>query len=73
MTLNEIAYNILNTYRGGRSNHNDHISLDQVKFTIKYYRAMMIRRDMAKHGFVSNGVELNCLYLSLLDLILMML
>ena len=47
MTLNEIAYNILNTYRGGRSNNNDHISLDQVKFTIKYYRAMFIRRDMS--------------------------
>lgn len=69
MTLNEIAYNILNTYRGGRSNHNDHISLDQVKFTIKYYRAMMIRRDMAKHGFVSNGVEqdLKCLELEKID------
>ena len=69
MTLNEIAYNILNTYRGGRLNHNEHISLDQVKFTVKYYRAMLIRRDMAKNGFVSNGVEqdLNCLKLEIID------
>ena len=51
MTLNEIAYNILNAYRGGRLNHNEHVSLDQVKFTVKYYRAMFIRRDMSKNGF----------------------
>ena len=69
MTLNEIAYNILNAYRGGRLNHNEHISLDQVKFTVKYYRAMFIRRDMSKNGFVSNGVEqdLNCLELEKID------
>ena len=69
MTLNEIAYNILNTYRGGRLNHNEHISIDQIKFTIKYYRAMMIRRDMARNGFVSNGVEqdINCLELEIID------
>jgi hypothetical protein len=69
MTLNEIAYNILNTYRGGRLNHNEHISLEQVKFTVKYYRAMMIRRDMARNGFVSNGVEqdINCLELEIID------
>jgi len=69
MTLNEIAYNILNTYRGGRLNHNEHISLDQIKFTVKYYRAMMLRRDMAKNGFVSNGVEqdIRCLELEIID------
>ena len=69
MTLNEIAYNILNAYRGGRLNHNEHISLDQVKFTIKYYRAMFVRRDMARNGFISNGVEqdIKCLELELID------
>ena len=69
MTLNEIAYNILNTYRGGRLNHNDHVSLDQVKFTIKYYRAVLIRRDMGRNGFVSNNVEqdLTCLELEKID------
>ena len=69
MTLNEIAYNILNTYRGGRLNHNEHVSLDQIKFTVKYYRAMIIRRDMAKNGFVSNGVEqdIKCLDLEKID------
>ena len=35
MTLNEIAYNLLNLVRGGRSHHDEHISLDQIKFNIK--------------------------------------
>ncbi len=46
MTLNEIAYNLLNIVRGGRSNHDEHISLDQIKFNIKHYRAVFIRRDI---------------------------
>ena len=63
MTLNEIAYNLLNLVRGGRSNHDEHISLDQIKFNIKHYRAMFIRRDYAKNGFVSRNIEqdLGCL------------
>ena len=69
MTLNEIAYNILNAYRGGRLNHNEHISIEQVKFTVKYYRAMFIRRDMSRNGFVSNNVEqdIKCLDLEVID------
>ena len=35
MTLNEIAYNLLNLVRGGRSNHDEHISLDQIKLTFQ--------------------------------------
>tara|TARA_R110001583_G_scaffold26456_2_gene95173 strand:+ start:4510 stop:5205 length:696 start_codon:yes stop_codon:yes gene_type:complete len=57
MTLTEIAYNLLNLVRGGRSNHDDHISLDQIKFNIKHYRAMFIRRDFSKNGFVSRHIE----------------
>ena len=57
MTLNEIAYNLLNLVRGGRSNNDDHISLDQIKFNIKHYRAMFIRRDFAKNGFTSRHIE----------------
>tara|TARA_R110002020_G_scaffold238021_1_gene450426 strand:- start:4943 stop:5650 length:708 start_codon:yes stop_codon:yes gene_type:complete len=57
MTLNEIAYNLLNLIRGGRSNHDEHISLDQIKFNIKHYRAMFIRRDYAKNGFTSRHIE----------------
>jgi hypothetical protein len=44
-TLNEIAYNVLNIVRGGRSTNNEHISLEQIKYTILYYRELLVRRD----------------------------
>ncbi len=34
MTFNEIAYNILNLIRAGRSSQDDNISLEQIKFNI---------------------------------------
>ena len=69
MTLNEIAYNLLNLMRGGRSHHDEHISLDQVKFNIKHYRAMFIRRDFAKNGFTSRHIEqdLGCVDIERVD------
>ena len=69
MTLNEIAYNLLNLVRGGRSNQDEHISLDQIKFNIKHYRAVFIRRDFAKNGFTSRHIEqdLGCLELQKVD------
>ena len=69
MTLNEIAYNILNLVRGGRSNNNDHISISQIKFNIKYYRAMLIRRDFTRNGMITRHLEqdLGCLELEKVD------
>jgi len=69
MTLHEIAYNLLNLVRGGRSSHDEHISLDQLKFNIKHYRAMFIRRDYARNGFVSRHIEqdLGCVRLKKVD------
>jgi len=69
MTLNEIAYNLLNLVRGGRSNQDEHISLEQIKFNIKHYRAMFIRRDYAKNGFISRHVEqdLGCITVEPVD------
>tara|TARA_R100000900_G_scaffold16006_1_gene14062 strand:+ start:5569 stop:6282 length:714 start_codon:yes stop_codon:yes gene_type:complete len=69
MTLNEIAYNLLNLVRGGKSNQDESISLDQIKFNIKHYRAMFIRRDFAKNGFTSRHIEqdLGCLELKKVD------
>ena len=46
VSLREIAQNILNQLEGGRSTHNSHYSLEQIKFTILYYRALYINRDM---------------------------
>ena len=69
MTLNEIAYNLLNLIRGGRSNHDEHISLDQIKFNIKHYRAVFIRRDFAKNGLNSRHSEqdLGCVHIERVD------
>ena len=57
MTLNEIAYNMLNLVRGGKTSHHENISLEQIKFNIRYYRAMLIRREQ----------DLGCLTLDIID------
>ena len=57
MTLDEIAYNLLNLVRGGLSNQDESISVEQIKFNIKHYRAMFIRRDFAKNNFISRHSE----------------
>lgn len=49
-SLNQIANNLLNTLRGGRSSNTEHISLEQLKYNIKYYRALFIRRDMWRNN-----------------------
>tara|TARA_Y100000310_G_scaffold274207_1_gene290082 strand:+ start:184 stop:885 length:702 start_codon:yes stop_codon:yes gene_type:complete len=69
MTLNEIAYNILNLVRGGRSHHDEHISLEQIKFNVQYYRAIFIRRDYQRNGLVTRHLEqdLGCLNLVEVD------
>lgn len=69
MTLDEIAYNLLNLVRGGRSSNDENISLSQLKFNIKHYRAMLIRRDYARNGYVSKTIEqdLGCLDLVRVD------
>jgi hypothetical protein len=69
MTINEIAYNLLNLIRGGKTHHDEDISLEQLKFNIKYYRAMFIRRDFAKNGVVTRHIEqdLGCVNLQYID------
>lgn len=69
MTLNEIAYNVLNLVRGGHSHHDESISLSQIKFNIQYYRAMLIRRDFARNGLVTRHLEqdLGCIELEKVD------
>ena len=36
MTLNEIAYNLLNLMRAGRTHNDENISIAQIKFNIKW-------------------------------------
>lgn len=70
MTLDEIAYNLLNSFRGGRASQDELISLDQIKFNIKHYRAVFIRRDYARNGLVTRHLEqdLRCVQLERVDL-----
>tara|TARA_R100000781_G_scaffold58751_1_gene37744 strand:- start:985 stop:1680 length:696 start_codon:yes stop_codon:yes gene_type:complete len=69
MTFNEIAYNILNLIRSGKSSQDDMISLDQIKFNILHYRAMFIRRDYARNGKTTRHLEqdLGCINLQTVD------
>jgi hypothetical protein len=69
MTFNEIAYNILNLVRAGRSSQDEHISLRQIKFNILHYRAMFIRRDYARNGKITRHLEqdLHCIDLETVD------
>lgn len=69
MTLDEIAYNLLNLVRGGRSSNDENISLDQIKFNVKHYRAMFIRRDFARNGLITRHLEqdLGCIDLVRVD------
>ena len=45
-TLNELAYNILNIARGGLSSDDDRLNIRQIKFWIKYYRAMVVKDSL---------------------------
>jgi hypothetical protein len=56
-TLNEIAYNIRNLYRKGRGSNNDILSLDQIKFLIKNYRALYLRREYNKNEAILDTFE----------------
>ena len=54
-TLNQIANNILNKLSGGRSTHNEYISLDQIKFNVDYYRSLIIHRDLERAVLEQNS------------------
>jgi hypothetical protein len=70
MTLDEIAYNVLNAFRGGRGSQDETITIDQIKFNIRHYRAMFIRRDYARNGLVTRHLEqdLRCVEIEPVDL-----
>ena len=48
-SLNEIAYGILDTLRGGRSSHDERFSVEYIKELVKTYRALLVRRDMERN------------------------
>jgi hypothetical protein len=48
-TLSEAAYNVLNVITGGHSQNQERYSIEQIKYQIGYYRALLIRRDMNRN------------------------
>lgn len=56
-SLNEISHNILNSLRGGRTSSEEHMSLEQIKYIVKYYRALFIRRDFQRNNNRSRMFE----------------
>lgn len=48
-SLNNLAYHILNDVRGNRSQDFPDLTIDQIKFALKYYRALFIRRDQQRN------------------------
>ena len=46
MTLDEIAYNLLNAFRGGRSSNDDNISLDQIKFNVEVENSLDVTYEV---------------------------
>ena len=65
MTRDQISFNILNLYRGGRSSDDEHISLRQIHFNVLHYRALLVRRDFQRNGIITRHLEqeLGCLEL----------
>lgn len=64
-TLNQIAYDILNTIRGGRSSNTEHLSVRQIKFRVNQLRALLIRRTLERNlDFPSFEQELPALTIS---------
>ena len=53
----KIAYNLLNLVRAGRSHNDENISIGQIKFNIKHYRAMFIRRDFMRNGLITRHLS----------------
>jgi len=49
VSLNQIAYNLLNSLRGGKSTNSEYLSLEQVKYAVKTYRSLFIRRDFQRN------------------------
>lgn len=57
MTLDDLAYNLLDTIEGGRGTNDEYYSLEQLKFQILYYRALYLRRDASHDSDVQHSEQ----------------
>lgn len=69
ITLNEIAYDLLNLIRAGRSVASETITIDQVKFWVVNSRAQLIRNEANKQRTIDPELiqDLGCLEVEAID------
>ena len=69
ITLNKLAFDLINIVRGGIRSDDDTLSLREVKFWIHNTRALLISRDLDKHRSISNNItqSLGCIDVSSVD------
>lgn len=69
ITLNEIAYDLLNLIRAGRSAASETISIDQIKFWVVNTRAQLIRNEANKQRTIDPELiqDLGCLEVEAVD------
>lgn len=70
MTLNEISYNLLELNKAGKATSDSMPTLSQIKFMIRYYRALLVRRDINRNTFKTETLKqpLGCLELESVDI-----
>lgn len=56
-TLNEIAMDLINAVRGGRSSDDEHISVQQAYWLVHQYRARLIKQELDKGLEINNSFE----------------
>lgn len=68
-TLSQLIFNIRNLASGGMTNRAHPYSDRQIEFWIRYYRNLLITREIQRTGEVSQGIEqdLGCLTLTKAD------
>ena len=69
ITLNKLAYDLLNIVRGGKISDDENLSIRQIKFWINNTRAQLIRQDLNKSRSVSRNLvqSLGCVDVESVD------
>lgn len=69
ITLRQIAFNALNTIRGGKTSDDELVGIKQIYFIIHNVRAKLIREDLMKNRSISDNIKqlLQCLEVEQVD------
>lgn len=69
MTLKEIVYNIRNIAKNGGITDDERITYEQVRLWVQYYRALLVKREVAKGNSISDNIaqDLGCVEMKMVD------